>query len=186
MNKDDGILSIAEFYYSKDNPGSEFYKYSLGGWFYSSEFEEIKNPLESGRENSGFYAFAERQLYFENTVDSQGLAAFTRLGFANSSYNQLESYFGIGTVYTGLIPGRDEDLIGLALAKANNGQDYIDSIKNSGGEVDNSEINLELVYDTGILPWLRLQFDMQYVINPGTNPDLKNALALGMRFAIDF
>jgi porin len=186
FDETDGYLTVGEIYYMNDGESGPFCKYSIGYWMYSEEFEEKKDPSQSGTGNSGFYGMAEKQIFREDESGSQGLAAFTRIGFANSTYNQIGNYIGFGAAYAGLLPGRDEDIIGMGVAIASNGKDFKDSIEAANAEIDNSEIDVEFTYNTNILPWLNAQADIQYVINPGTDPDLDNALAAGLRFTINF
>ena len=41
---------------------------------------------------------------------------------------------------------------------------------------------IELTYSTQLTDWLRVQPDVQYVINPGADRSLDNALVIGIRF----
>ncbi len=181
---EDGLLTAGEINYLNSEDEERFYKFSLGTWMYSAEFEKIEDPSETGTGNFGFYAMAESQLYQED--ENQGLAAFARFGMANTDYNPIGNYIGFGTVYTGLLPGRDDDQVGLAVAIANNGDKFKDSEEQAGGEVEDAETNIEFAYNAGLLPWLNIQADLQYIINPGTDPDLDNAFAGGIRFSVSF
>ena len=52
--------------------------------------------------------------------------------------------------------------------------------------IDNWEINIELSYRAEINEWCSIQPDVQYIINPGFNPTLKNAVVFGTRLEICF
>ena len=52
--------------------------------------------------------------------------------------------------------------------------------------MDGAEVNLELTGSFRATDWLTIQPDIQYVVNPGFDPDVKNALALGLRFEVVF
>jgi porin len=54
----------------------------------------------------------------------------------------------------------------------------------TGNPVKRRETVFELTYRTRLAPWLALQPDAQYIIDPGTDPALGNALAVGLRFEI--
>ncbi len=45
---------------------------------------------------------------------------------------------------------------------------------------------IEATYDAQITKWLHLQPDLQYIIRPGGNGDLGNALVLGGRISVTF
>ena len=99
---------------------------------------------------------------------------------ANGDINQFEHYFGAGLNYVGPFHGRDEDVLGLAIAMAVNG----DPFKDDSGATADGEINVELTYNAPIFPWLTVQPDAQYIINPGGMGDLDNAFVVGIRFEI--
>lgn len=89
-------------------------------------------------------------------------------------------YVGSGLVYTGLIPGRDDDQVGLAMAMAQNG----DAFNDANTDLEDYELTIEGTYRFQVNPWLVVQPDIQYVINPGTSKSVDNALVIGTRFEI--
>jgi porin len=48
------------------------------------------------------------------------------------------------------------------------------------------ELALEWTYMTQVTPWLQVQPDIQYIINPGGTGRIKNALVLGFQLALNF
>jgi porin len=200
----DGLLSVTEIQYylynseDKINSGNESIietknnfkgKISGGFWIYSAKFPEVgttysDNKLIDG--NYGFYLMGEYKICGTGGIDAKGLALFTRLGFSNPIINRFVSYTGFGAVYTGLISGRDDDQIGIAFAGVQNGKEYLSLQKSHNQITANSEWDIELTYFYSISPWLSLQPDIQYIIHPDTNPNIKNALAAGIRCVINF
>mgnify|MGYP002635506005 FL=1 len=154
---------------------------AIGLWRYSSEFEKINEfvgaaPVsDSG--NQGVYAFVDAPIYQSN--NGVWVNGFARYGIANQNFNQLSSYLGFGAVAGGLIDSRPEDTLGLAVATAFNGDDYKAL---NGGLVNDHETAIELTYSAQLTDNFRIQPDIQYIINPGTDPSLKNALVVGVRF----
>jgi porin len=45
---------------------------------------------------------------------------------------------------------------------------------------------LEWTYQMALAPWLTLQPDVQYIIQPSGMSDIPNALVIGMQLAINF
>ncbi|QCI79328.1 carbohydrate porin [Hankyongella ginsenosidimutans] len=68
------------------------------------------------RGNDGGYIRAESRLMSEGNSEDQGLTGFVRLGWADPRFNDFGSFYAGGLVYTGAIPGRNEDQLGLAIA----------------------------------------------------------------------
>jgi len=175
----DGVLLSTEVGYvtgASEDSDAPYSKYALGTWIYTAKHDDISAVDVSGEPilrsgNGGFYLLGEQTVYREQDA-SQGLAMFARLGFANAKINQLGSYFGAGLMYSGLIPGRNEDQFGVAVAAALNGGQFRDAQFAAGTSVDKAEVTLEFGYKSQILPQLAIQPDSQYVINPGTDPGL--------------
>ncbi|MFO7444727.1 MAG: carbohydrate porin [Ignavibacteriaceae bacterium] len=172
FNDGDGLLLSSELTYKSAseelNPG--YFKYSIGGWYYTSEFEKLTPDVQGNklyqRGNYGAYISAEKYLVEESMSSGQGLAGFIRLGFADNNVNQVNGYFGAGLHYTGIIPGRDEDVIGLAIASVHNSNAYINLMAQEDSPVERFEHILELTYQFNLTGWLKIQPDIQYVINP--------------------
>ncbi|HWQ94591.1 MAG TPA: carbohydrate porin [Gammaproteobacteria bacterium] len=203
FNSGDGALLIVEAAYlrgdhsqaflsdrDRDNKTLEpFGKYAVGVWHYTAKFDDLLdtddegNPVRRGK-NSGVYFLAEQSIYREADDSTQGVNAFARYGVANSDINRFAHYLHLGAVYTGLIPGRDSDQIGFSLGVAHNGSKYRETQLNEGAVTDHDEIGLELTYRAQVTHWLAIQPDIQYVINPDTNPDLQNATIVGIRFEV--
>ena len=190
--KEDGALAAAELGYragTEENPTRFFGKYALGAWFYTAKFDDLLDVDENGDpvkriDNMGIYVLAEQEVFRESSVPGQGLALFARFGIANGNINQFDFYLGYGFAYTGLIPGRDEDQIGFAVAHAYNGKKHKQLMEMQGTPADDAETNLEFTYRGQVTPWLGVQPNLQYVINPGTDPALNNAIVFGVRFEI--
>ncbi len=174
----DGALLVAEGGYTPEGA-----KLGLGVWRYTASADDVfavdalGNPLR--HHNQGIYAIGEKQL-------CENLTGFAHLGFADEDVNQFDYAWSTGLVYQGLFPGREEGLLGLGLYGAHNGDSFRDAVAAAGGSADSAELGLELTYNDNLTSWLTVQPDVQYVINPGTDPSLDNALVLGSRFAVAF
>lgn len=166
-----------------------FGKYSVGGWYYTSEFEDLTEVDGAGKplmlqSNFGLYLSAEKFLFPEVSDSSQGLAAFLRFGIANSDINPLNYYWGAGINVTGLISSRDEDILGIAIGVAHAGEKFMSLNKAEGLMINENEIILELTYSLQATPWLRIQPDFQYVHNPMGTFASKKANVLGVRVEV--
>ena len=187
LGSDDGALFAAEANYV-DDAGT---KLGIGVWHFTASFDDVfatdaAGDPQSRSGNQGVYLLGERMIYREPGRPDQGLAVYARTGFADSDVNQFSNYIGAGAVYTGLLPGQDEGQLGLAVAIARNGGPFKDSLRAAGDRVFDQEINIELTYRFEVTPWLALQPDVQYIVDPGAgaNGDLDNALVIGMRFEL--
>jgi porin len=108
------------------------------------------------------------------------------LAFTPEDRNLVNFYFDTGLSYKGLIPGRDEDALGIAIAYAQLGDTKSVAMVEEGSDVVGSEMVLEATYQFQVTPWCVLQPDVQYIINPGGTRDVGNALVIGARCSITF
>jgi len=166
-------------------------KYALGVWGYTTELEDASEVDGSGnpirRDGTfGFYGLGEQQVYRETDDPTQGLTLFARAGWADPRVNRFSQYYGGGAVYRGLFPGRPFDELGIGVAVAVNGSHYEQAQRSAAIPVDHTETAFELAYGINVAEAFLIQPDIQYVMNPGTNPSVANAFVLGIRLGVNF
>ena len=158
-------------------------KVAVGAWTYTHAADPVAG--EGGRRvGRGLYALAEWDVRRERADAEQGLSVFARAGVADHRALRFGGYTGFGAVYQGPFAARDADQLGLAVAAAHNGAAYKRALRETGRPVATSEINLEVTYLAALAPWLALQADVQYVLNPDTDPSLSNSLVATLRLQL--
>jgi porin len=187
--------------------------YKLGGWYHSStQFQDqryatdglsLADPASTGipldhTGDWGVYGVMDATLY--QTDAGNNLSGFVRIGAGTPGDRNLVSFYtDAGLTYGGLIPGRDDDTAGIGVAFARFGnnargldQDTQFFTGNPAFPIRSEEVVLELTYQAQLAPWLTLQPDLQYIINPDggvLNPDglrRHDAVVLGLRSTITF
>lgn len=185
LHHGDGSLLVGEAGYI---PGGEAHKgkIGLGAWSYTAKFDDLVDFDAAGnpakRPGNGLYVLGERRIYQVPGHDDRGLTAFARVGVANGDVHQFDYAWSAGAVYTGLFPGRDQGRLGLGVNGAHTSRKYRKSVV----PADESETAFELTYSDNLTPWLAVQPDIQYIINPGVDPELKNAVVVGTRVTAKF
>lgn len=176
--------------------------FKLGGWYQtSSRFTNLATvnnatPL-SVHGDWGLFGVAEGMLYRVPGTTDQGLAAFLRLAASPPAQNLIDRYADAGVTYEGLIPGRANDVIGLAFAYSHispsaQAADRALQALDPGYPVRNEEMMLELTYQAAITPWWQVQPDLQRWFHPGgtvlnANGTLRrDALVVGVRTNVTF
>ncbi len=117
---------------------------------------------------------------------NQGLGWFGRIAFEPQDRNFVGFYFDTGLVYTGLIPTRDEDQIGIGFVYAQLTNGARKALEFEGSRGVGAEMALEFTYKAILTPWLYIQPDAQFIINPGGTQDLRNAFVIGARVSLNF
>jgi carbohydrate-selective porin OprB len=77
---------------------------------------------------------------------------------------------------------REDDIFGIGLARAENGDKYRDL----NPDADDYDMALECTYRFSPCPWMTLQPGVQFINNPGMDPALDDALAFSLRAYIVF
>ncbi|NDC38653.1 MAG: carbohydrate porin [Proteobacteria bacterium] len=181
FDKGDGVFwtSEAGVQRAEDDTSSRYYKAGIGLWYHTKDFIDFNG--ESRSKNHGIYLLGEAMLIPEEAGFDEGLGAFATFGTAEPSVNQVGRSIVAGLHYTGLFPGRSEDILAVGYARAENGNQFMEA--NAG--VHRAETALELTYLAQVLPYLQIQPDLQYVMNPSMSRDIGDAWVLGLRVTVD-
>ena len=151
----------------------------LGAWRDTAAADRLDGG--GAGHKAGAYAQLGLTLTHEHDDAAQGLSGWVRLGTASQAVLNLSGYAGGGLVYTGLLPHRDHDLLGLSLARAAFGDPY--RLLNPGQRA--AETTLEATYQYEVKAGTTLQPDLQWIRHPSGAPDVKDALVIGVRFRHD-
>ncbi len=156
-------------------------KMAVGGWVYTRRAETLENEPDRGRP-WGAYALAQRRL--AGGPGPGRLMGFLRIGTAAGDVNRLVLYLGGGLSAFGPVPGRPDDVAALGVAYARNGSPFLSARRAAGERLERAETVVELTYRVQLLDRLQLQPDLQWVIDPGMDPAVGNALVLGLRAGV--
>jgi porin len=173
--------------------GSRLYdgKLAVGGWYYTATFDDVSEREPEGRPvrhrgSAGAYVLADELVHRSAAQPRRQVNVFAQLGFGDSRVNRFGFYAGGGLVFSGLFPALENDELGLAVALARNGSQFIELQRQDAVPVTGTETTVELTYLVQIGKHLALQPDLQYVMRPGTDPTRKDALAVALRFEISY
>lgn len=194
------VVSEAAFrpnYFDGLFPGA----YHAGIWYHSGDFDDLLSGQPHAG-NYGVYCNAEQMIWKESTdpENDQGVSTFFQFGWAPEAWNPIGRYYGTGLLWKGPLCGRDNDYIGVGLARAEFSPAAPGALGSSpempyllggpprpiplgaGPGSQLSETVVELFYLSEIRPWLHVEPDVQFIGSPsGTQRD---ALAVGLRFEI--
>lgn len=182
LESDEGALMIAEITVRP----TDAMRSMLGVWRHNGRSTALADSEALRREASlGVYALTEGALL---GVGEHTLTGFIRLGFADADVHPIARYRGAGLVWSGpLLAGSEHDeRLGLAIANITNGRDFLRAQALLGARFERHETTIELTYRVQATPWLALQPDLQYIVNPGTDPALDDAWVLGLRFELSW
>jgi len=120
----------------------------------------------------------DHDLWREHPSDPEsreGLAGFLQYAWADDDVSAIGEHAGGGVVWTGFLPTRDTDVLGI-------GATWVRFTDEPGAGIDDhGETALELFYRFALTKWLILKPDLQYVVDPGGD-----ALVATLRVSITF
>lgn len=159
-----------------------------GAWAYTARIDDrydagIAAAARRHVASNGLYLRGEAQLIGDS---DHGVRGFVRLGTASNRANIFNRFVSGGIVGHGLVPGRPADDSGIAIAWAGASSASRDLAFARFGERPDAETTIELTHRVAVTDWLGVQPHVQYVLDPGLDPTLDDALVLGIRLTAAF
>ena len=219
FNMDKGVLSIGELAYGvkADKESTALpATYKVGIWHHTENFADqrfdvngvsLADSSSTGvghthRGDYGVYGVVDQMLWRKAGTDDQGLGGFARALWNPEDRNMVAYQLDAGLNYKGLIPNRDEDVLGVGFSyvrisdQARDLDRDANAINGTSAPVRDYESAIEITYQAPITPWLSVQPDLQYIMHPGGNvADPKDAsgtsavgdaLVVGLRLTANF
>jgi porin len=185
FNGDDGALVFSEVgcrvNRATDDTGLAG-TYKLGSFVDTANFHNLATGDSEGPDY-GIYAVVDQELY---RSDSRKVWFFARGGVAPADINTVAWYLDGGFNFSGFIPGRPDDTIGIAAARSWISSDYQGTASSGSTPPFSAETVIEATWRIRILPWWTLQPDFQYILNPGGGQHSPDATVIGLRTTVVF
>ncbi len=193
-----GVHPEFSFFGQADMPGT----YRVGGFYHSGDwdvyFDDLGGRLRPRvhRGKAGVYVVCDQLLYrelddkpaslaapgrispepSEHGADEQGLGAFFQFGWAPSRHSEITQHYGVGLLYTGLIPARDDDVTGLGVHHVSL-SGHVQSMERRF-----SETAIEVFYKVQLTHFLSIKPTLHYIVDPGG--DGRDAFVGGVRLEV--
>ena len=150
--------------------------YRVGLWYDTKRKPYLDESGRVKKGDVGFYLSFDQFVVKESDLaeDRQGLGTFFRYGLADNETSQIYAFWSVGLQYEGLLPTREHDVCGAALAWS---RVSVDHATRRG-----SELLAEFYYRCVLTPWFEISPDLQIIHNPGGDHTLPTAVVLALRF----
>lgn len=148
---------------------------AIGGYHHSAHFDRFDGGTQHGA--SGAYAVLDQRVWRENPTDAedgQGIGLMAYVGCGDANVAAIARHVEVGATWTGALDGRDDDVFGLLVTHAV-------LTDEAGAGFDGDETAIELFYKLQLTPALSLKPDLQWLLNPGGDPTLEDALVGTLR-----
>lgn len=160
--------------------------YKFGGYFSTFPYAGF---LGGAQQNTyGFYLLAQQTVWQSAKNASHNFAVWGGVTYSPQFQVAEMPVMGFGgTIWQGLIPGRDQDQFLCTWMTGSFSSAYADSVAATPGNArPTAETVFDVSYIINITPNVFIQPDIQYIIQPngvGTTP---NALVIGAQFGCNF
>jgi porin len=192
----DGVLSLGEIgWITTSVTGGRPGRLAAGGWYDSSTYTRLERRSQQQHGNGGWWVLGEQLVYRESPAGTQGLTPFVNVAGADDAVSPMPIFVAFGLVYKGLVRDRTDDTTVLGLAWGAFSDDLARRQRRNlarGGRrrgPQDDEIVLELGHRFVLapwFPWLSVQPDAQYIVDPSGTGDIPDALALGVQINVLF
>jgi porin len=170
----------------------------VGGWFNGGTAEVFGSGIggqsnETVRGRYGLYVLGDQALArWGDAAEKRHLGVFASFLCApDERVNPVPYFFDAGLVAYGFLHSRPRDFAGLAVVYGSYSSDLrqaeeLQAAADPSVSVQSRENTVEINYGWTARPGLLVQPSLQYIVNPGGNKSISNALALGINFVFKF
>lgn len=150
-------------------------------------------PAKKHIGNYGLYFHADQMIYRKpGTKCNEGITPFVVVTLAPDSINKFPFFIDGGFVWKGSVPTRKHDVLAIGFAYGKYSSDLAhyerdnQEVNGSATPIQSYELAFDFSYKVQITPWMFLQPDMQYIVNPSGGHNIDNAVVVGTRFGLTF
>jgi porin len=150
-------------------------------------------PNETVQARYGFYAVGDQALArWGDPAEKRHLGVFAAFVCApDQSVNQVPYFFDTGLVAYGFLLSRPRDFAGFGVAFGSYSGDLrraeeLQAVTAPTVGVQTWEMTVELTYGCTVRPGLLVKPSLQYIVDPGGNKAVPNALAVGLNVIFNF
>lgn len=197
FNSDEGIFVGSEIGMSNKEPGVDgYFKTAVGGWFLGKSIDSYtgteagemftladgsESPVNTGQFESASGTYGA--YFLGEMAIGDDIGVFFKAGWADPSYNRYSQFYAGGLNYSGLIPDRVDDVLGVAVTHTKQGQFFLDDNPDLSFT---AETTYEITYSAQINDWLMIQPDLQFIQYPAMSYAIPNTTVVGIRVQAEF
>jgi len=159
--------------------------YKLGGYYSNYTFDQFSGGQIANA--YGFYAMGQQMVWRSLDQPNHNFSVWGGAVLSPQTDIASNPFMGMaGTIWQGLIPGRDQDQWLTCFLISNFSTEFADSSRNTGSTTPTYEAVLETSYVIQLNKYLSVQPDIQYVIRPSGYGNIPNALVIGLQAVLSF
>jgi porin len=151
----------------------------IGAWRATGDFDRFSGGVEDGTD--GFYVVFDQALTTSVAEDGEtltGAGLFARVSYADPDVSEVHVHFATGLHWQGLVDSLPNDALGCGVSWC--------ELSDDAGFSDDREVLLEVFWRHQLTPAISVQPDLQFVLSPGGDETIDDAILAGLRLAASF
>jgi porin len=155
--------------------------FAVGSHYHDGLFPRFNGTNQRGA--AGAYALFEQKIWHKRYYDktnADGLYFFAQFGHGDEDVSPVSAHFSAGLTWVGPYEKANPDSLGIAFTSVET------SDEPGAGFTRNYETAIEAYYQWQVTEYLSIKPDLQYIINPGGDRNLDNALVATLRVVFAF
>jgi porin len=199
-----GVFVPIELAWLPDWNGALPGTYKLGAYYNSSNTPDVLTdvngrsagltaaPFKTREGRWGAYLIVNQTIYRFRPQSGRSLRIGGLTGMGDPETARFGYFASGGGLLRGTFSHRDDDFLAMAVAYVRTNprltefQEDRDVVKPGSVGIQTYESIVEIDYGARITPWLLLQPNLQYVLNPGGTGNIPNAFVLGIHTDVKF
>lgn len=172
---DHGALLIGEYGWRSS------FNFNVGAWTYSEDQDDIRelDGFGNPQQERAFGAYAT----YERPFNEQ-MTGFVRVGFSDGDTTSYSSGWQAGVLIEAPFASRPDSQISFGAYQGRFSAKHRDNERDLGVDAADAETGFEITYSDQITPWLRVQPDLQLVLDPGGDRARDELWVAGLRIEI--
>ncbi|WP_286879628.1 carbohydrate porin [Sphingomonas sp.] len=158
----------------------------IGGWRYTKRQPGVippgVTPVEERFDAQGAYVLASFDLAGAEG-DVAHTAVFARAGVSDGRTTPFSGGWQAGVLIDRLFAARPASMLSLGAGSGVLSRPYRDGAPAGSPPLTGAETLFELTYSDELLAGLSIQPDVQYILHPGADRSVKDAIVLALRFS---
>lgn len=176
LSFDNGELLIAELTHNGSLHAS------VGAWEYTDRQPDIRSA--SVRQHAyGAYLTLEQRVWGDETSVANA-TAFARVGISDGDTTPYSGGWQAGLLFAHVLAQRPDSQASVGIYQGRLDAKERANMADAGVRASTAESGVEVTFSDQLTPWLRVQPDLQLVLDPAGDRDRKDAWVAGLRIAI--
>ena len=140
--------------------------YKLGGFYDSSNTQDLAASATKANSRTGAYLEGAQQVWKPRAGSVQGISVFGVATIHDKTTGLFRTYFEAGASWRGIVPSRGNDIASIGWVQADINSRLRRAQQQAGAQRQTDEQIVELNYGVQATPWLLVRPTAQYVVRP--------------------